>query len=196
VSDAVVTASADELGAEAAEAVPRAPWWQRVFTGTSTWIGLILVGLVVAFSLLEPSSFLTVANGRNVATDAAVLLVLAVGMTFVIVTAGIDLSIGGVLVFAGVVAAKAMNGVGGEGAGVIVLGLAVALLAGAAWGALNGLLVARARIPALIVTLGTLGMSLGGALVITGGVDVREVPLKLITSVGTGRIAGRFPGWW
>jgi ribose transport system permease protein len=114
-------------------------------------------------------------------------------MTYVIITAGIDLSVGGVLVFAGVVSAKAMNAAGGDNWGVIFLGLAIGLLGGLAWGLINGFLVAKAKIPAFIVTLGTLGMSLGAALVISGGVDEREVPFKLITTIGTGRAFDQVP---
>ena len=82
--------------------------WQRLATGSTTWIILILLGMIVVFSVMEPSSFATVNNARNLATNAAILLVIAVGMTFVIITAGIDLSVGSVLVFSGVVSAKAM----------------------------------------------------------------------------------------
>ena len=85
------------------------------------------------------------------------LLVLATGLTYVIITAGIDLSVGAVLVFAGVISAKVMNSMGGNDWGVILVGLAVALAAGAAWGLLNGFLVTKAKIPPFIVTLGTLG---------------------------------------
>jgi ribose transport system permease protein len=163
---------------------------QRILAGSSTQIGLILVALIAIFSLLSFNEFFAVANARNIATDAAVLLVLAVGATYVIITAGIDLSVGSVLVFSGVVSAKLMNEVGGNNWGVILVGLAAALLAGLAWGVLNGVLIAKAKIPAFIVTLGTLGMSLGAALLITGGVDEREVPFKLIADVGIGRIIG------
>ena len=163
---------------------------QRLAAGSSTQIGLILVALIVAFSLLSFEEFFTIPNGRNIATDAAVLLILAVGSTYVIVTAGIDLSVGSVLVFSGVVAAKLMNEVGGNGWGVILLGLAVSLAAGLAWGLLNGFLVAKAKLPPFIVTLGTLGMSLGAAYLITGGVDEREVPFKLVANVGIGRVIG------
>ncbi|HEX8856591.1 MAG TPA: ABC transporter permease [Thermoleophilaceae bacterium] len=171
----------------------RVPWWQRFVTGSSTWIGLILVGLIVVFSALEYTSFVSSSNARNIATDAAVLLVLAVGMTYVIITAGIDLSVGAVLVFSGVVAAKLMNSVGGNNWGTILIGLVASLAAGLAWGTLNGFLVAKAKIPALIVTLGTLGMALGAALLITGGVDEREVPTKLIDTIGTGRVFNQVP---
>jgi ribose transport system permease protein len=167
--------------------------WQRIATGSTTWIILILAGMLVVFSVLEPDSFATVNNMRNLATNAAILLVISVGMTFVIITAGIDLSVGSVLVFAGVVSAKAMNGMGGDSAGVLLVGVLVALAAGAAWGVLNGVLITKARVPPLIVTLGTLGMALGLSLIITNGVDIREVPPKLVTSVGVGRLFGEIP---
>jgi ribose transport system permease protein len=189
----VTTLPADEPELEAEETQRETPFWQRLVSGSSTWIGLILVALIVVFSVLEPASFVDSANARNVATDAAVLLVLATGMTYVIVTSGIDLSVGGVLVFSGVVSAKAMNATGADDWGVIFLGLAVALVTGLAWGLINGFLVAKGRIPALIVTLGTLGMSLGAAYVITGGVDEREVPFKLITTIGIGRAFNEIP---
>jgi ribose transport system permease protein len=171
----------------------REHWWEPLVAGSSTWIGLILVGLIVAFSLLQPSEFFSVANARNIATDAAVLLIIATGLTYVIVTAGIDLSVGSVLVFSGVVSAKLMNEAGGNNWGVIILGLVTALAGGFAWGFLNGFLVTKARIPSFIVTLGTFGMALGAALLITGGVDEREVPFKLITTIGSGRLFGQVP---
>jgi ribose transport system permease protein len=192
VSDTTTTPP-EEVLPEEEEAVERVPWWQRFVTGSSTWIGLILAGLIIVFAALEYNSFVSSSNARNIATDAAVLLVLAVGMTYVIITAGIDLSVGAVLVFSGVVAVKLMNAVGGNGWGTILLGVVAALGSGLAWGVLNGFLVAKARIPALIVTLGTLGMSLGAALLITGGVDERDVPLKLIDTIGTGRLFDQVP---
>ena len=182
----------DELERDEEQTAP-ATRWQRVATGSTTWIILILAGMIVAFSVLEPDSFSTVNNVRNIATNAAILLVVAVGMTFVIITAGIDLSVGSVLVFSGVVSAKAMNGIGGDGAGVLIVGLLVALACGLAWGVLNGLLITKARVPPLIVTLGTLGMALGVAQIITNGVDVREVPARLVISIGVGRLFDQIP---
>jgi ribose transport system permease protein len=181
-----------ELEREEEQAVP-ATRWQRLATGSTTWIILILAGLFFAFAVLEPDAFATVNNARNVATNAAILLVIAVGMTFVIITAGIDLSVGSVLVFSGVVSAKAMNGMDGNGWDVLLVGLVVALGCGLGWGVLNGLLITKARVPPLIVTLGTLGMALGAALLITGGVDERDVPFKLVETIGTGRLFGEIP---
>jgi ribose transport system permease protein len=76
------------------------------------------------------------------------------------------------------------------GWGVIAVGTVAALLTGAAWGWANGFLIAVARIPALIVTLGTLGMALGGAQILTGGVDVRAIPGLLVDEIGSGAVAG------
>jgi ribose transport system permease protein len=172
---------------------PRQPFWRQLITNSSASILLILAGLIVVFSVLRFEEFFAVSNARNIATDAAVLLVLATGLTYIIITAGIDLSVGAVLVFAGVISAKVMNSMGGENWGVLLVGLAVALVAGCAWGILNGFLVTKAKIPSFIVTLGTLGMALGSALLITGGVDERDVPFKLIETIGSGRLFGEVP---
>ena len=72
--------------------------------------------------------FFDISNARNIATDAAVLLVLATGLTYIIITAGIDLSVGAVLVFSGVVSAKVMNSMGGNDWGVILVGLVIAMV--------------------------------------------------------------------
>jgi ribose transport system permease protein len=189
----MTTLPIDEPEIIEAPAEPSEPRWKRVFAGSSTWIGLILLALIVIFSLLSFDAFFSASNARNIATDAAVLLVLATGLTFVIVTAGIDLSVGAVLVFSGVISAKVMQAVGGDNWGVIILGLVAALAAGTAWGALNGFLVAKAKIPAFIVTLGSLGMALGAALLITGGEDQREIPTTMIDTIGTGRLFNQIP---
>jgi ribose transport system permease protein len=181
----------DVLEAPAEEAGQ--PWWKRVLTGSSTAIALVLIGMIAIFSILQFNEFFTVSNARNIATDAAVLLIVATGLTYVIITAGIDLSVGSVLVFASVVSARMMNLVGGDNWGTIAVGIVIGLLAGVGWGILNGFLVSKAKIPAFIVTLGTLGMALGAALLITGGVDERNVPFKLVETIGTGRLFNQIP---
>ncbi|MEA2230177.1 MAG: ribose transport system permease protein [Solirubrobacteraceae bacterium] len=172
---------------------PRQPLWRQLVANSSVSILLILATLIVVFSVLRFQEFFAISNARNIATDAAVLLVLATGLTFVIITAGIDLSVGAVLVFAGVISAKVMTALGGESWPVLIAGLGVALVAGCAWGVLNGFLITKARIPPFIVTLGTLGMALGSALLITGGVDERDVPFKLIDTIGSGRLFDQVP---
>jgi ribose transport system permease protein len=145
---------------------------------------------VAGFAALRFQQFATVFNFRNIAADASGLLIIAVGMTFVIITAGIDLSVGSVLVFSGVIAGKVMLALGGQGWDAIGAGLVAGLVAGTAWGVVNGVLITKARVPPLIVTLGTLGMALGSALLITGGIDVRGIPLQLTTTIGIGQLAG------
>jgi ribose transport system permease protein len=168
---------------------------RRLTTSSTAWTFLVFLLLVAVFAGLRPTQFATPFNIRNIAFDAATFLVLAVGMTYVIITAGIDLSVGSVLVFAGVVAAKAMEAMGGAeaGWGAIALGALVGLLAGLGWGVLNGVLVTKTRIPPLIVTLGTLGMALGFAQIITGGSDVGNVPRRLTTTIGIGLLFGQIP---
>ncbi len=155
----------------------------------TTTMLLVLIGIVTVFSILSPTTFFTVGNAQGMLSDVAILLVLAVGATFVIVTAGIDLSVGSVLVFAAVVGAKAMERAGGESVLTILAGLAATLVAGGAWGMLNGILVAKAKVPAFVVTLGSLGAAYGLALVISKGIDVRSVPAPLV-DFGNGRWLG------
>jgi ribose transport system permease protein len=163
---------------------------RSIFKSQSAVLFLVLLGVAVFFSVLRPAAFPTVANVINMATNASILLVLGVGSTLVILTGGIDLSINGVLVFSGVIAAMAMVAVGGDSPGVLLIGLVSGVAAGTAWGVMNGFLVAKARIPALIVTLGTMGMSLGLALLLTRGVDISDVPESLVLTVGSGRVGG------
>ena len=166
---------------------------RRALASNTLWIFLVLLGLIAFFSILKPNNFPTEFNIRAIATNASVLLVIAVGETFVIITGGIDLSVGYVLLFSGVCAAQVMNAGGDptdKGVDVIGLGLIVALIAGLGWGILNGVLVAKARVPPLIVTLGTLGMSWGFAQIISGGQDIRYIPSLMATVLGAGRIVG------
>ena len=179
------------------------PLRTRLATANVFWIFLVLLGLVIFFSTVEPN-FANPVNIRSIAADNAALLVLAVGMTFVVVTAGIDLSIGSVLIFSGVVAAQVMLALGGDpqdpsagasgaGWGVIAVGVLAGLFAGLGWGIVNGLLVTKARVPPLIATLGTLGMALGMSYLLTGGTDVRGVPQQLARTIGFGQLLGTIP---
>ncbi|MEO8906462.1 MAG: ABC transporter permease [Microbacteriaceae bacterium] len=172
---------------------PQAPWWKKILTAQAFQIFLILVLIVIAFAVVAPTQFAQWSNFRLILQNAAILAVLAVGMTFVIITAGIDLSIGSVLVFSGVVSAIVMRAMGGQGWGTAIVGILVAIVSGSAWGWINGVLVAKAKIPSLIVTLGTFGAALGFAQILTGGVDISSVPLVLTQSIGYGNVFGSLP---
>jgi ribose transport system permease protein len=154
----------------------------------SALLGLVV--LMVIFTVLAPGEFASVENLRNVLTYASILLILAVGTTFVVIAGGFDLSIGSVLVFSQVISAKVMVEVGGSGWLTIVVGAVSALAAGAAWGLLNGYAIAYLRLNPFVVTLATLGMALGCAQIISGGVDIAEVPPLLVDTIGNGRLAG------
>jgi ribose transport system permease protein len=169
------------------------PLLKRLGSLQSVWILGVLLVIVVFFTITGGDKFLSASNFSLISQNIAVWAVIGVGMTFVIITSGIDLSVGSVLVFASVIAAKVMSGVGGGGIGTILLGLVAAIVAGAAWGLVNGFLVAKGGLPSLIVTLGTLGMALGAALLITKGFDLTDLPTELTDSFGIGRLFGQIP---
>ena len=158
----------------------RATTLRAVNTSPAYMLGVLVV-IFVAFTIVNASAFTSTGNLQNIALSAAPLLVMATATTYLMVAAGLDLSIGSVLVFANVVAAKVMGWVGGDGTGPVLIGLLAALGAGGIWGLFNGWCVTRLRVPALITTLGTLGAALGAADLITSGNDIRSVPLSLIT---------------
>jgi ribose transport system permease protein len=117
-----------------------------------------LVGLSALLWALSPH-FLTVSNLLNVLEQTSINAMVAVGMTFVIVSGGIDLSVGSVLAMSGVVLASALA------AGVPVpVAILLALVVGTACGLVNGLLVSFGKLPPFIVTLGMMSVARGGAL--------------------------------
>jgi len=138
---------------------------------TRFWIFLFLLGLLAYFSITTPGHvFLHAENLKNIGLDTSEVILLAIGETFVIVTAGIDLSVGGILVFAGVAGGTVMVKLSGtheqtsnlifphDVRGILVGGV-VAILAGSAWGFVNGTLITRLKLPPFIVTLGTLNIA-------------------------------------
>jgi len=170
------------------QTVPAAPardsYLKRLANLQSVWILGVLLVIVAAFSIAAGDKFLSTSNFSLISQNIAVWAVLGVGMTFVIITSGIDLSIGCVRVISSVGAATVMQAVGGEGWGVAILGILAALVSGVAWGLLNGFLIAKAKIPPLIVPLGSLSVALGLAQVLTGGIDIRAVP-EVLTDFNT-----------
>lgn len=162
----------------------------RITRMQSFWILVVLLVIVGFFTAMSPTRFATVGNFTNIVQNVSIWAVIAVGMTYVIITAGIDLSVGSVLVFSSVVSAKAMAAMADQGWLAALVGAIVAIIAGTAWGILNGFLVAWAKVPPLIVTLGALSLALGAAQIITGGLDIRSVPVVLQDFVGYGRLAG------
>jgi ribose/xylose/arabinose/galactoside ABC-type transport system permease subunit len=143
-----------------------------------------LIGLVALCAVLSALSpyFLTLSNLLNIAEQTSINAIVAVGMTFVILSGGIDLSVGSMVALSGVALGLSLH----EGHPVIVSVL-VALAVGAGCGLVNGLLVDRGGLPPFIVTLGMMSMARGAALVITEGRPISgfDAPFR---SLATARI--------
>lgn len=139
---------------------------------------LILVGGV--FWILSPY-FFTWENIENILVQSSVLLIVAVGMTLVIGTAGIDLSVGANLALSSIVTAWIMK----SGLGVTE-GVSAGLITGAALGFLNGWVIARLDISPFIITLGTAGIFRALALIFTEARPIYGMPL-MFRQLGTGQ---------
>ena len=143
-------------------------------------IALVLIGTVLSFA--KPN-FLTVSNLVNVIRQISINGILAVGVTYVLLTGGVDLSLGSLVALTGVVAAS----VGGSQYPVVVPVLA-GVLTGAACGAVNGAVVTKGKVAPFIVTLGMMTVARGLALVVSGGRPVSNLSPSL-TRLG-GDVAG------
>ncbi len=134
--------------------------------------GLVLSFLLLCLALaLLSDRFLTPSNLLNVLRQATINGVIAVGMTYVILTAGIDLSVGSVVALSTVVAASLM-----QGGLPVPLGMLAGLGIGTVLGLINGLVIARARIPPFVVTLGMMTVARGLALTFTEGKPITGLP--------------------
>lgn len=131
--------------------------------------GIALLAMFVVFSMLSPY-FLTRHNVTNVLVQSAPLLILATGQTYALLMGGLDLSQGSIISLVSVVTAGVMmrHGLAPGALAGIAAGLAVSLA--------NGLLIGRARIQPFIVTLGTLYMAAGAAMVVSGGSSIFGLP--------------------
>ncbi len=144
-----------------------------------TLIGLVL--LCAALWILTPH-FLTVSNLVNVVEQTSINAIVAVGMTFVILSGGIDLSVGSIVALTGVVLGTAL-----QGGQPLPVALMLALAAGVACGLANGGLISWGDLPPFIVTLGTMSIARGAALLFTEGRPVSgfDVSFRLLA---TGRV--------
>lgn len=146
------------------------------------WAAVVgLIALVIVFFIATPA-FLTVGNVEAMLVAAAILVVLAVGQTFVVATAGIDLSVASTMTLGAV-----MLGWASANGWNIAVACLLAVLAAGAVGIINGLLVAKGRITDFIVTLGTLSAASGAALVISDGKPV-QVPSTFLLRLASGKV--------
>ena len=142
-----------------------------------------LIALVAALTIATPH-FFTAVNLGSVARQTAVINIIALGMTLVIITGGIDLSVGSTLAISGLFGSMAIKA--GQ---PVLIAIAVGIFSGVVCGLLNGIMITRLRISPFIVTLGTLEAYRGLALVISKGLPVHEIP-DSFSYLGDGTLLG------
>ncbi|MBY8972772.1 MULTISPECIES: ABC transporter permease [Pseudomonas] len=145
------------------------------------FVGLVVVTLVM---ILASDTFLTASNLSNIARQVSINAIIAVGMTCVILTGGIDLSVGPVMALSGTLTAGLM--VAGVPPG---LAIGAGLLVGVAFGIGNGLFVAYLHMPPIIVTLATMGIARGFGLMYTDGYPISGLP-EWFAFFGRGSVFG------
>ena len=150
------------------------------------YVGFVVVLLIFSV-LLRDEGFLSVASFWNILRQAAIVSVIAVGMTLVIAAAEIDLSVGSVAGLASVVTAMSLSHFG------LIPGILAGLALGAIVGSINGALVAFARIPSFLVTLAMMGITFGIAQWVTKSAPVPILDMNYVANFGGGKI-GPIPG--
>ncbi|MDI3481753.1 MAG: ribose transport system permease protein [Tepidanaerobacteraceae bacterium] len=149
--------------------------------GTMSDIGIIaaLVVLCIIMAILSPT-FLTVTNLLNILQQISIISIIAVGMTFVIILGGIDLSVGSLVALTGLVMAGLMKN---EGVSVW-LSIIIGLLCGCLLGLINGFNVAQIKLPPFIATLGMMSLARGAAFTISGGQPIYTLPKPFLEISG------------
>lgn len=141
-----------------------------------------LIALFIILSIASPN-FLTSTNLSSVVRQTAVINIMALGMTVIIISGGIDLSVGSILALAGLLGTMMMEKHG------IAVGIVTGLIFGTLCGFANGLMTTTLRISPFIVTLGTMGIYRGIALIISKGLPVHQIPPSY-SFLGEGTVLG------
>ncbi len=181
-----------------ADPYPAATPLQRlVLTLSRVWawvfLGLMVTFFIVAVPIASGGSvnFVTLRNSQNILVAIIPILLLGLGQTFVIIGAGIDLSVGWVMSFASVISALAIRGSFNAGAPLflsVVIGFLAALATGCTVGLFNGLIIAKLKVPAFIVTLGSSFIVRGMALLMSENTTVIGLP-KGVRNYGNDALA-------
>jgi ribose transport system permease protein len=146
---------------------------------------VLLVAIFVYFSVSQ-SNFFTSANLQNMLAGLSILWVVSIGMTFVVLTGGIDLSVGALLALSGLILSKLFNGAGIPAVVAVLLTIAIAMLIG---GGVNGVLIGRAGLSFFVVTLGTMSIYFG-IVNIWSKTQTSYVNSSLIDGIGYGKGLG------
>jgi ribose transport system permease protein len=164
------------------QAVPQSRPW-TVTAGSIPGVAYMMVAVLAIFTGFN-RQFVDVANLVNIGSQSSILLLLALPMTFVILTEGVDVSAGAVAAASSVALGCVM-----QAGGHTWLGIVTAIGVGALFGLLNGGLIAWLRLPPFVVTLGTMGMAQGLALIFSGGQSITEVG-QIIPALYNGSVLG------
>lgn len=164
-----------------------------------SWVYLFLLAMVIFFSVTG-RGFLSIRNFSSVMVTSTLVMLMAIGQTYVIVTGGIDLSIGWTVGLASVVCATLMRNLVNGGMEVplaILIGILGALASSLIPGLVNGLLIAKVKVPPFIATLGMFGIIRGAAFLLTDGQQVvGNLPNNLrevLRDIGNGSLVYNIP---
>lgn len=178
-----MSASAPRLDAASHDRARRLS--ETVFRVRELGIVLALALLIAVTAAIEPR-FIHLGSLQDLARNASIYAVMAAGQTLVLVTRNVDLSVGSVLGLSAYVSADLL-----AHGSPLVVAFALGILVGGACGLLNGLLVTFGRVPALVVTLGTLYAFRGLAFLLTGGAQINAQSLpNAFLNIGTGTVLG------
>jgi ribose/xylose/arabinose/galactoside ABC-type transport system permease subunit len=148
-------------------------------------VALLLLVIFVVFSITQ-ADFLTSSNIQNLLSSVSILFVISIGMTFVVLTGGIDLSVGSLLALSGLILSKLFNGSGLP----IVLAVLITIAAGALiGGCVNGVLIGRVGLSFFVVTLGTLSLY-RGIVNIWSGTKTTYINSSLMSDIGFRHVLG------
>ncbi|MGL6199276.1 MAG: ABC transporter permease [Lachnospiraceae bacterium] len=137
---------------------------------------IILLAAVIIFFSVFTDSFFAVKNGINILRQVAVLSILSVGMTFVIISGGMDLTVGSMLGLSGVICAKMIAEFGMPAFAAILL----TIVSTVAFGTVTGALIVSLRVPAIVITLGMMTVARGLAYIISGGFPIYDIPESVV----------------
>jgi len=158
----------------------------RLWKYMGNWFSLFMLCLLLS---LTSDSFLTYGNITNVARQASVTAIIACGMTIVVLSGGIDLSVGSIVAFSSVIMAGTMQQYG------LILGLLAGVMIGALMGFFNGIVISKGKVAPFVVTLGVMTIGRSFTLIYTGGIPISQFPPGF-DIIGAGYLLGiPLPVW-
>ncbi len=166
---------------------------KHISKNISSQYGIVLVFFVLCLALyIATPNFLVSRNLINVLRQISINGLLSLGMTFVILTGGIDLSVGSILAFSGVVAASLASSTSGGTVYPVSVIVMLAILSGIILGAVNGFFIAFLRVPAFVVTLGMLSIARGITYIYSDGKPIPQLSPSFL-QLGQGTLLGGIP---